>query len=221
MQLYEGIIKSWEVDEGVGLIQPYGGGNDITIHISDLKNSQYKPKRGDTICFKVIADKDGTLKAYDAFIYVPEKKQQQPQNKPVIKKTTKKSKSKENQFGLFCKYVIASLPFIFSVDLIIQKMIILPFFVYAMMSLLTFFVYAIDETKAHKRKWRTPENIFHWLEFLGGWPGALMTQHVIRHKNRERSYQLILWLTVIVHLLVWMDIVFNSSGILSLLAIFI
>jgi uncharacterized membrane protein YsdA (DUF1294 family)/cold shock CspA family protein len=221
MQLYEGIIKSWEVDEGVGLIQPSGGGKDIVIQFSDLKNSHYQPKQGDTICFKVIAEEDGKIKAYDAFIYAPEKSQLQPRNKPVIKKKLHKSKPKGNQFWAFCKYFIASLPFIFSVDLIIQKMIILPFFVYAIMSLLTFFVYAIDETKAHKRKWRTPDNIFHWLAFLGGWPGALITQHVIRHKNRERSFQLILWLIVIVHLFVWMDIVFNGSGILSLLAIFI
>ena len=29
----------------------------------------------------------------------------------------------------------------------------------------------------------------HWLEFLGGWPGALIAQRVIRHKNKKTSFQ--------------------------------
>ena len=76
MQLYEGIIKSWKEDKGFGFIQPSSGGKDIFIHIRDLKHSNYQPQQGDDICYKVVADKDGKTRAYDAFIKGQEISQQ-------------------------------------------------------------------------------------------------------------------------------------------------
>jgi uncharacterized membrane protein YsdA (DUF1294 family) len=57
------------------------------------------------------------------------------------------------------------------------------------MSLTTFIIYAHDKTMAHKNEWRTSEFTLHLLELLGGWPGALITQHVIRHKNKKHPFK--------------------------------
>ena len=47
---------------------------------------------------------------------------------------------------------------------------------------------------------RTPEARLHFYELLGGWPGGLLAQRLIRHKNRKVAYQVKFWLIVAVHL---------------------
>ena len=43
------------------------------------------------------------------------------------------------------------------------------------------------------------------LSILGGWPGALVAQQCFRHKTRKLSYQLVVWLIIAAHQLVWID----------------
>jgi len=71
---------------------------------------------------------------------------------------------------------------------------------YLGISLLTFVVYAWDKGAARRNGWRTPERTLHGLALLGGWPGALMAQHLLRHKSRKAAFRLVFWLTVVAHL---------------------
>jgi uncharacterized membrane protein YsdA (DUF1294 family)/cold shock CspA family protein len=214
MQLYEGIIKSWKGDKGFGFIQPNGGGKDIFIHIRDLEHSNYQPQQGDNVSFKIVADKDGKLRAYDAFI------KGQNINESYRKKSFKKNPSPEQntrpeyRLGTIPIFLIAMIPFVFSALLIKERHNFIPFFAYLILSLLTFIVYAYDKTKAHKDEWRVSEKTLHLLALLGGWPGALITQRVIRHKNKKTSFQVIFWIIVNIHIVIGFDVVFfNSAGI--------
>ena len=220
MQLYGGIIKSWKEDKGFGFIQPNGGGKDIFIHIRDLKHSNYQPQLGDNVCFKVVADKNGKIRAYDAFIKGQEITRQQIRTKSFNKNQLQTHVKREYRLGMLPLLLIASIPFVASALLIKQKHIFYPFFVYLLMSLVTFFIYAVDKTKAHRNEWRTPEQTIHLFELLGGWPGALITQRVIRHKNKKTSFQVIFWMIVAIHIVIWLDVLFfNSNGIAAVLAI--
>ncbi|WP_232012657.1 DUF1294 domain-containing protein [Vibrio aphrogenes] len=67
------------------------------------------------------------------------------------------------------------------------------------MSLITFLVYWKDKRAAVKGAWRTPEKTLHLLSLLGGWPGALMAQRMLRHKSRKFKFQFIFWLVVIMN----------------------
>ncbi|MBU0808614.1 MAG: DUF1294 domain-containing protein [Gammaproteobacteria bacterium] len=71
---------------------------------------------------------------------------------------------------------------------------------YGLMSLVCFFAYYRDKQFAIKGLQRTPEARLHLYELLGGWPGGLLAQRLIRHKNRKPSYQLVFWLIVALHL---------------------
>ena len=118
-------------------------------------------------------------------------------------------------------WVIATVPFVFSALLIKERHNFIPFFVYLLMSLATFIVYAYDKTMAHKDEQRVSENTLHMLALLGGWPGALITQRLIRHKNKKSSFQMASWKIVIIHISVWIDVVlFNSEGIEPILCKF-
>ena len=78
-----------------------------------------------------------------------------------------------------------------------------PLTVYAGMSILTFVVFASDKRRATRGQWRISENMLHLLELLGGWPGALLASQLLRHKRRKMSYQVILGLIVLLHLIFW------------------
>jgi uncharacterized membrane protein YsdA (DUF1294 family) len=75
--------------------------------------------------------------------------------------------------------------------------------VYGLMSLFTFLFYFIDKRAARLSRPRTSEATLHVLELLGGWPGALLAQRLIRHKNAKVGYQVVFWLIVAVHVAGW------------------
>ncbi len=76
--------------------------------------------------------------------------------------------------------------------------------VYVLASLVTFGLYWRDKRQARTDGRRTPENVLHLAELLGGWPGALLAQQAFRHKTRKVGYQVVFWLIVLVHELGWL-----------------
>jgi len=84
--------------------------------------------------------------------------------------------------------------------------------VYAVMSFVTFIVYWIDKRAAVRDRRRVPETRLHLLELLGGWPGALVAQILVRHKSRKLSYQIVFWLIVALHAAAWIAILRMGRG---------
>src|SRR5690606_2483620 len=78
-----------------------------------------------------------------------------------------------------------------------------PLFAYLLSSVLAFGFYMHDKRSALRSGWRTPEARLHLVELLGGWPGALIAQQALRHKTRKLSFQMVFWLIVIAHQVVW------------------
>lgn len=68
---------------------------------------------------------------------------------------------------------------------------------YAIFSISAFAVYAIDKSAARHGRWRTPEKTLHMLALIGGWPGALLAQKILRHKSQKSSFQAFFLLTVL------------------------
>jgi uncharacterized membrane protein YsdA (DUF1294 family) len=63
-------------------------------------------------------------------------------------------------------------------------------------SLLTYWLYFYDKHRARAKAWRVPETNLHFMELIGGWPGALVAQRCLRHKCTKRPYQVIFWMIV-------------------------
>jgi uncharacterized membrane protein YsdA (DUF1294 family) len=75
--------------------------------------------------------------------------------------------------------------------------------VYGAMSVVAFQAYLVDKRAAVRDRRRIPETTLHLLELLGGWPGALLAQRLIRHKNAKVGYQVVFWVIVMVHVAGW------------------
>ena len=108
----------------------------------------------------------------------------------------------KSHISIFFKLIIA-LPFAFSAYLIIKRESPLPMLVYGVMGLVSFIMYGIDKKRAVKSKRRIPEYILRIFDLLGGWPGAIVAQQKLRHKNRKKGYQVVFWLIIICHIGGW------------------
>ena len=94
---------------------------------------------------------------------------------------------------------------------------VIPLLGYGVVSVVAFFLYWSDKRRACTGGWRIPENILHGVELAGGWPGALIAQQVFRHKTRKVSYQVLFWVIVLLHEVFWLDQLFLSGTLSSLL----
>lgn len=80
---------------------------------------------------------------------------------------------------------------------------------YVVMSVVTYLAYRRDKKISRqnvtrlKQTARIPERTLHLMELFFGWPGALVAQRTLHHKNAKRPYQIVFWAIVILHLVLW------------------
>jgi uncharacterized membrane protein YsdA (DUF1294 family)/cold shock CspA family protein len=197
-----GNLRSWDDDKGYGFIVPKDGGRDIFVHIADFKHDDYRPVVGGTIYYRVKRDDNGKLKAYDAMVKEDEYK------------TIKKKVS-------LTIWLIVLIPFILSAYAIFAFKNPAPAMVYSLMSFIAFFMYAYDKNKAKADDWRIAEKTLHIIEFLGGWPGALLAQRELHHKNKKESYQITFWFIVAIHLTGWAYLIISKATFEKIISDFI
>ena len=66
-------------------------------------------------------------------------------------------------------------------------------------SVVAFLAYAFDKSAARRAGRRTRESTLHLLGLVGGWPGALLAQQLLRHKSIKPQFQRVYWATVILN----------------------
>lgn len=75
--------------------------------------------------------------------------------------------------------------------------------IYTVMSVVTGLAYWLDKRLAQGGGRRISERTLHLLALGCGWPGALLAQRLVRHKNRKGSFQVVFWLIVGLHVAAW------------------
>ena len=70
---------------------------------------------------------------------------------------------------------------------------------YLAVSVLTFILYAVDKSAAKNGSWRTSENTLHLFSLIGGWPGGLIAQQILRHKSKKKSFRDVFWGTALLN----------------------
>lgn len=95
------------------------------------------------------------------------------------------------------------------------------FFAYLLMSRICYCAYRKDKKHARTQQWRTPESTLHIYELFGGWPGGLIAQRKLRHKNKKLSYQINFWLIVTLHIVGWYDYFMLNQSLLHSVIVFV
>lgn len=60
---FDGTLKEWSEDRGVGLITPQHGGTPIFVHVSAFPRDTRRLKLGESVSFEIESDADGTKRA--------------------------------------------------------------------------------------------------------------------------------------------------------------
>ena len=212
----QGHLKSWNDEKGFGFIRPEQGSEEVFAHISAMRGAR-RPVQGDRVLYLYERAKDGRLRATHIRLAAglsidePAIRRKPPRSKSKTEKSAKPAAHERRTEAIrqpflksICLFLLCLLPALGSIRLGAQG-IHWPLLAYGLGSLVAFVLYMHDKRSALISGWRTPEATLHLIELLGGWPGALIAQQVLRHKTRKLSFQTMFWLIVIGHQVVWLD----------------
>lgn len=178
------MIRKWDDKKGYGFVACAGGGRDAFLHVKDIASDQRRPRLGDKVSFEPKIDARGRVCA----------------SKPRLK-----GGGASRGSGYFFCLVLAAAAYallgLFRPLPLTRATLLIG--LYFFWSPIAFAAYWRDKRLAANGGWRVPERVLHCLELVGGWPGALIAQRVLRHKTRKTSYQLIFWGIVLAHAPLW------------------
>ncbi|WP_162940186.1 DUF1294 domain-containing protein [Gryllotalpicola protaetiae] len=207
-----GTLADWNDARGFGFIEPAGGGARVFVHISAFTSPAPRPDDGDIVGYSLGAGPDGRPRARAASVLQAHSAQVKRMPAPPAHHRGRP----------------AALPFVpvlvFAVFLVLAVAAwgasVWFASIYIGMSAIAFGVYAWDKQAAIDGAWRTRESTLQALALLGGWPGAVFAQQLLRHKNRKVSFQLVFWLLVIINVgafvaLVWRPALIEQLSSLS------
>lgn len=188
-----GHLVMWNDAKGFGFIRPLDSEDDYFVHISTFKKGlPRRPTVGDEVHFRPHV---GGGRKRAQFALIPSLETEAAKSGTPFVLNPRPRTPLTN--------ALIAAPLILSGYLLVMAQNPLPFFAYGTLSILTMFLYGKDKANSAIRGWRVPELYFHLLEFLGGWPGALMAQNDFRHKTRVTTYLWILRGIIAIHLMVW------------------
>jgi uncharacterized membrane protein YsdA (DUF1294 family)/cold shock CspA family protein len=199
---YQGRITDWNDERGFGFVVPDSGGERVFLHIKSFARSGRRPVGHEVVSYEIRHDdrnRPQTARVYYA--------QAGHTHSPFAP-----SRTEATLPGEIVPATLAAAGFLVFVA-VMGLMGRVPGWVpcaYAGVSILTFGMYHGDKEKAIRKQWRTSESTLHLLELAGGWPGALVAQQTLRHKNRKATYLLGFWGIVIVHIALWVWILLSN-----------
>lgn len=176
---YQGKITNWKDDQGFGFIAPNGGGKQVFVHIKSFTNRQRRPVGNEIVTYKLKTDAEDREQAVSV-AFVGER----------VPSATPHGRGNASLIS-----TVAFLVFVAGAAFAGK----LPFAVlgfYLVASAVAFISYAFDKSAARNDQWRTPESTLHLFALVGGWPGALVAQRLLRHKSKKQSFQIVFWFTV-------------------------
>lgn len=191
----QGRITRWDDEKGFGFISWHGDESLVFVHIKAFTLKSRRPIVGDIVTYEIAKDKNGKSRA----------EQVRFSGQAVPKKQSNRRSSNTTFRLLFISLFVCLIIISASFNRISWLIVV----TYAIASFITFVAYAWDKSSARLGRWRTAESNLHLMGLVGGWPGALIAQQLLRHKSSKQEFLTVFWGTVFLNVgamvyLVWM-----------------
>ena len=183
---HQGKIAKWNDERGFGFISSSEGGDSVFVHISSFPRSDRRPSVNEAVSYTLAFDSHGRPQANDVRFIVG------PSSASPMRQIPRSGIAVPIAFAMSFLIALAALA---AVGWLEMSWLAL----YYGASIITYGCYSRDKTAAQNAGRRTPESTLHLMSLVGGWPGALIAQVLLRHKTRKPSFLVGYWFTVIVN----------------------
>ena len=183
---HTGRIAKWNDERGFGFISPSEGSDSVFVHISSFPRSDRRPSVNEAVSYTLAFDSHGRPQANDVRFMVG------PRSASLMRQIPRWGIAVPIGFAIS---FLATLAALVAVGWLEMYWLVL----YYVASIITYGVYSRDKTAAQNAGRRIPESTLHLMSLVGGWPGALIAQVLLRHKTRKPSFLIGYWFTVIVN----------------------
>ncbi|MCL1039368.1 DUF1294 domain-containing protein [Shewanella submarina] len=181
---HKGKIIEWQDERGFGFAEN-NKGSKVFVHIKQFSSKRRRPRIGDTISFEQVPDQRG-----------------------------KPSAIRINLHGGWISFsVLFAITFLTTLAgaTVLRYLPDWVVGLYLLMSLFTFISYARDKSAAKLGHWRLSEMSLQLQALIGGWPGALIARHWLRHKSSKTSFSVVLYLMALINVCGLVGLVYWQS----------
>lgn len=185
---FEGTVKSWNDDRGFGFIAPDKGDQDVFFHIKAFRSQSSRPEVGQRVAFEVELSPEGRKRAKDV------------EGIRLAAASTRARDKSSAQWGTATLLAIVGFAVVFLAAAIAWRVPAWVAGLYLGASGVTYLLYWADKSAARSGAWRVPETALLAAGLVGGWPGALIAQQVLRHKSIKASFRAEFWVTVMLNI---------------------
>jgi uncharacterized membrane protein YsdA (DUF1294 family)/cold shock CspA family protein len=182
----EGQIAEWNDDRGFGFISSSQGSDSVFVHISSFPRDERRPTVNELVSYTPGFDSQGRAQAKDVRFTV------RSRSAPPVRRVPRSRIAVPIAFAMSFLIALAAL-------VVMERLEWSWLVLYYGASIVTYSFYSRDKTAAQNKWRRTPEATLHMMSLLGGWPGALIAQVLLRHKTRKASFLGGYWFTVIIN----------------------
>lgn len=193
----EGTIKSWNDDRGFGFIEVGQGAQEVFVHIKAFRGLRDRPQPGQRVTFQVEVGAQGKKRAVNVELAQTPRKAAAKAHRAASVPAAPASAP----WGAASVLAIPLLLVVIAAGFLFGHPPRWVLWLYPAVSALTFMVYAFDKSAARQGEWRTAESTLHMLALVGGWPGALLAQQMLRHKSSKAEFRAVFWGTVVLNVL--------------------
>jgi uncharacterized membrane protein YsdA (DUF1294 family)/cold shock CspA family protein len=176
----DGTLKSWNDERGFGFIDPTQGGQEIFVHIRAFQVRTERPQIGQRLTFEVEVGPDG-------------KKRAKLVQRVRVTHTASRRRNSQAQTGTASYFAIPAFLLLY---LFVATVWSVPNWVagrYVVTSAVCLIAYVVDKSAAVAGRWRVSEGTLIFLGLVGGWPGAIVAQQVVRHKSSKVEFRSAFW----------------------------
>ena len=179
---HQGRITHWKNDKGFGFITPNEGSQQVFVHIRSFSNRLARSAGNGRVTYELKPETRVRSQAHRVAFVGERTATSAPTHRTNILLL----------FALLLLVFVATMVFAGRLPYAVL-------WLYLGASLIAFVAYALDKSAAIHARRRTEESTLHLLGLIGGWPGALAAQQLLRHKSSKASFQGVFLVTVAVN----------------------